>query len=83
MENVTALDAKNKFGQVLEAAQRHPVRITKHGRPSAVLMSAAEYDRLRGAAWDRLLESMRRSSEYAAAQGLTEEKLEQLLADES
>lgn len=40
-------DAKNKFSAVIEAAQREPQTVTKHGRPAAVVMSAEEYARLR------------------------------------
>lgn len=40
-------DAKNKFSAVVEAAQREPQTVTKHGRPAAVVMSAEEYARLR------------------------------------
>ena len=50
MSTITATDAKNKFGQVLEEAQREPVRIQKSGRDVAVLVSAAEYERLTEAA---------------------------------
>ncbi|GLQ53397.1 type II toxin-antitoxin system Phd/YefM family antitoxin [Devosia nitrariae] len=49
MSTITATDAKNRFGQVLEEAQREPVRIQKSGRDVAVLVSAAEYQRLRDA----------------------------------
>jgi prevent-host-death family protein len=49
MSIITATDAKNKFGQVLEEAQREPVRIQKSGRDVAVLISAAEYERLKDA----------------------------------
>jgi prevent-host-death family protein len=43
---VAALDAKNRFGELLDAAQREPVTIEKHGKPVAVVMSRAEYDEL-------------------------------------
>lgn len=49
MSIITATDAKNKFGQVLEEAQREPIRIQKSGRDVAVLVSAAEYQRLQNA----------------------------------
>ena len=39
-------DAKNKFSAVVEAAQREPQTVTKHGRPAAVVMSAQEYEKL-------------------------------------
>ncbi len=46
-------------------------------------MSVHHYERLRGAAWERLAETMDAMSAQASAAGLTEEKLEQLLSDES
>ena len=44
--NVSATDAKNRFGQLLEQAQRQPVVIEKAGRRHSVLISAEMYDRL-------------------------------------
>lgn len=46
MSNITATDAKNKFGQVLDQAQHEPVHVQKNGRDIAVVVSAAEYQRL-------------------------------------
>jgi prevent-host-death family protein len=46
MSVISATDAKNRFGQVLEAAQSEPVRIQKSGRDVAVLVSAEQYRRL-------------------------------------
>ena len=43
---VTVVEFKKHFGRYREAAQRAPVGITNHGRLSAVLISAAEYDEL-------------------------------------
>lgn len=46
MKTMTAKDAKNNFGVLLEEAQRGPVTIQKNGRPVAVLVSMREYERL-------------------------------------
>lgn len=43
MAEMTATDAKNKFGQVLDMAQAEPVRIQKNGRDVAVVLSAEQY----------------------------------------
>ena len=43
---VTATEAKNRLGQVLEHCQREPVTIEKAGRRHSVLLSAAQYDAL-------------------------------------
>ncbi len=83
MKSVSAIDAKNRFGQLLDAAQREPVTVTKKGRPAAVVLSVEDYERIRGAARRRLLATIDKAQEEAAAKGLTEEELEQLLADES
>jgi prevent-host-death family protein len=46
MKEAAATDAKNKFGQILEMAMTEPVTIEKKGRPVAVILSFAEYQRL-------------------------------------
>ncbi len=43
---VSATEAKNRFGQLLDQAQRGPVVIEKAGRRHSVLLSAELYDRL-------------------------------------
>ena len=83
MKSMTAVEAQNKFGQLIEAAQRRPIAITKHGRATVVVMSMEDYERSRSRAWDKVIESARRSSEYAKQRGLTQSKLDKLLADES
>ena len=83
MRTISSLDAKNRFGQLLEAAQRAPVTITKKGRPTAVVLSVEDYQRMRGAAWERLFATMAVARRGAAARGLTDEELDALLADES
>ncbi|MCB1742054.1 MAG: type II toxin-antitoxin system Phd/YefM family antitoxin [Gammaproteobacteria bacterium] len=82
MKTISAIEAKNRFGQLLEAAQREPVTVTKQGRPAAVVLSVEDYERMRGAARASLLESVRRMQQEAAAAGLTEEVLDELLADD-
>jgi prevent-host-death family protein len=40
-------NAKNRFSEVVQAARRAPQTITKYGKPAVVVVSVAEYDRLR------------------------------------
>ncbi len=82
MKEISSRDAKNQFGQLLESAQRSPVRVMRRGRPAGVLMSEEQYQRLRGLAWDRLQATVSSMRTRAAEQGLTEEKLAEILADE-
>lgn len=83
MRTISSINAKNRFGQLLDAAQRAPVTVTKKGRPAAVVMSVEDYERMRGAAWKRLFETMATARKEAAGRGLTDELLAELLADES
>ena len=83
MQTTTAREAKNRFGQLLDIAQRGPVSITKNGRVVTVMLSIDQYQRLRGAAWDRLARAMDTVSAEATNKGLTDKTLEALLADES
>ncbi|MDC9823921.1 type II toxin-antitoxin system prevent-host-death family antitoxin [Devosia sp. ZB163] len=46
MAEMTATEAKNKFGQVLEMAQAEPVAIQKNGRDVAYVVSAEQYSAL-------------------------------------
>ena len=46
MRRMAAGDAKNRFGALLDTAQREPVTIEKHGRAVAVMVSAEDYDAL-------------------------------------
>ena len=46
MSVMTASDAKREFGEVLLKAQKSPVRISKNGKPVAVVVSANDYANL-------------------------------------
>ena len=81
MKTVTATDAKQRFAAVIDAAQREPVVIRRQNRDVAVIMSAEEYDRIRGAKIDEFDRFCDRVSAQAKARGLTEKILADLLKD--
>lgn len=81
MKSVTATDAKQRFAAVIDAAQRGPVRIRRQNRDVAVILSAEEYDRIRGANLDELDRLSERVSKRAAERGLTDKILSDLLKD--
>ncbi len=83
MKEIAAREAKNRFGHLLDAAQNAPVRVTRKGRAVGVMMSVQQYERLRGAAWERLTATTDALGGEASANGLTEPGLEALLADAS
>lgn len=43
---MSARDAKNGFGRLIDLARLEPVTIEKHGRAVAVVMSVERYDEL-------------------------------------
>ncbi len=47
MITVTSAEFQKQFGQFRELAQHEPITVTNHGRDSVVLVSAAEYLRLK------------------------------------
>lgn len=83
MKEIAAKDARNRFGQLLDAVQTTPVRVTQKGRSVGVMMSMQHYERLRGIAWERLTNTMDTLGAEASGNGLTEAELVALLADES
>jgi prevent-host-death family protein len=82
MPTVSATHAKQNFAAILDQSQREPVRIQRHERDVAVLVSAEEYEKIRKMRVQELLRLTEESGRYAASKGMTDELLEQLLADE-
>jgi len=71
MKTVTAREAKNRFGQLIDDAQRGPVTINKNGRPFAVVQSYEDFQM----AQQLKLTSIRQAidearAEYAEGRGL-------------
>ncbi len=83
MKEIAARDARNRFGLLLDASQRAPVLLTRKGRGVSVMMSVEQYERLRGAAWERLAAAVDDLGNEAARNSLTPALLGDLLADES
>ena len=47
MKRISAKDAKNGFGRLLDTARVEPVTVEKHGRGVVVVLSVEEYQRLK------------------------------------
>jgi prevent-host-death family protein len=82
MRSVSATAAKQNFAAVLDDAQREPVVIRRHDRDIAVLVSPADYARLRGIKIEELRSLSERVSKMAESRGMNEDVLKKLLADE-
>ena len=46
MQRISARDAKNGFGRLIDTARAEPVAIEKHGRAVVVVLAIEEYERL-------------------------------------
>ena len=46
MQHISARDAKNGFGRLIDLARAAPVSIDKYGRPVVIVLSVEEYERL-------------------------------------
>jgi prevent-host-death family protein len=80
---MTANDAKTRFGELLDQAQREPVRVMRHNRLAGVVVSAKDYQAMRAFYANRLQHTLDETAAAAARAGLTEKELDRLLADES
>jgi len=60
MTTISAIDAKQSFGKVMDEALQHPVSITKHGRPAVVMISNREYEEYRRSKAEQLREEVRK-----------------------
>jgi antitoxin Phd len=46
MSTFTLTELSNKSGEILEAAYKGPVELTRHGKRKYVLLTAEEFDRM-------------------------------------
>jgi prevent-host-death family protein len=81
MRTISATEAKQNLGALLDSAQSEPITIRRQNRDIAVVLSAREYDRLRAINVDEFERFCDRIGQRAVAGGLTEEKLAEILAE--
>jgi len=80
MKSVSATEAKNRLGAILDEAQREPIVIRRQDRDIAVVLSMADYERLRAGNIQAFLDLRNEVAAEAAASGLTDDRLADLLA---
>jgi PHD/YefM family antitoxin component YafN of YafNO toxin-antitoxin module len=80
VQTITANEAKTRFGEFLDLAQREPVRVLRHERVIGVLVSAQDFEDMRVFYANRLAQTLSQSAQSA---NLSQAQLDTLLADES
>jgi antitoxin Phd len=60
MKTLSASDARNRFGEMIDIAQAGPVRVQRRGRDVAVVLSPEEFRRLSQAASGRVSPAVER-----------------------
>lgn len=65
MKTMSAKDAKNAFGMLIDTARAEPVAIEKHGRKVVVVLAIEEYERLQGLEDEEAGGAMRRREQNA------------------
>ena len=80
MQTITANEAKTRFGEFLDLAQREPVRVLRHERVIGVMVSAQDFEDMRVFYANRLAQTLANSS---ASANLSQTQLDALLADDS
>ena len=80
MKSVTATEVQKRLDAILDDAQRQPVVIRRQDRDVAVVLSMAEYERLRTGNVRAFLDLRKEIAAEAAARGLTDERLAEILS---
>lgn len=79
MKTVAATEAKNRLGAILDDAQREPIVIRRQDRDIAVVLSMADYERLRTGNIQAFLDLRHEVATAARAKGLTDKRLAKIL----
>ena len=79
MRSMTVKEARDSFDRMLETAKREGVVLREGKATVAAVVSSEEYERFRQWRVEGLMKVMDEIATQAAANGLTEEKLAELL----
>lgn len=83
MRTFTTEDAARNWTKLASEAVREPVRVKRSEGPDVVVLSAADYDRMRGATRQRLKASLARLHTEVEASGLSPAAIDALIVDAS
>lgn len=91
MVTVTSVEAQNRFGQLIDSAQREIVTVTRHGRTAAFIVSPRDMEELMDfrrkrsnavtemKAWSGQARKSQSPAQAAATAKLTDEEINRLV----
>jgi prevent-host-death family protein len=91
MVTVTSVEAQNRFGQLIDGAQREIITVTRHGRPAAFIVSPRDMEELLDTrrrrsravaemeAWRVEAKRSQSPAQAAAAEQLTDEEVNRMV----
>lgn len=91
MVSIPSVEAQNRFGKLIDMAQREIVTVTRHGRPAAFIVSPQDMEELLDLrrrrsravaemeAWSQEASQGQTSAQAAAAAQLTDEAVARLV----
>ncbi len=82
MKSIDEAEARARLDEILDEAQRQPIVIRRQLEEIAILLSVAEYERLRVGAVREFLDLRNVVAREASAAGLTDARLSELLNDD-
>ena len=81
MKSIDEAEAQARLDEVLDEAQRQPILIRRQDQTIAAVVSSTDYERLRALNVQALLALRKEVAREAAAAGLTEETLAELMGN--
>ena len=82
MKSIDETEAQARLDEILEDAQWQPIVIRQQGIDTAVVLSIAEYERLRGNAIHAFLELRKDVARETTEAGLTDEGIAGMLSED-
>ena len=79
MKQVSANEAKQSLGKVIDTVQREPVVIQRYNRDAAVMLSMQDYEKLTALNIEEFDRFCDRVGQRAKKRGLTTSKLKRIL----
>jgi antitoxin Phd len=91
MVKVTSVEAQNRFGQLIDMAQRETITVTRHGRPAAFIVSPHDMEELLDSrkrrsravteleAWSAQVRKRQSPAQAAAAAKLTDAEVSRMV----